>query len=199
HGFWPARRLSVRRAHWYATYVLLFKQKTAYDIVRCLEFRRVLFRSRSEEGGAVLLRNRGALPINRKKVHSIAVIGPGANQYIHGNGSSQVSPYETTTALAGITARAAEAGIKVSYDEGTSAERSRALARSSDLAIVVAADTESEGVDKPCMSLIAQCSGGQATPPDPQSTQLDFGNQDQLISSVATVNPNTVVVLETGA
>ena len=154
---------------------------------------------RSEEGGAVLLRNRGALPINRKKVHSIAVIGPGANQYIHGNGSSQVSPYETTTALAGITARAAEAGIKVSYDEGTSAERSRALARSSDLAIVVAADTESEGVDKPCMSLIAQCSGGQATPPDPQSTQLDFGNQDQLISSVATVNPNTVVVLETGA
>src|SRR5437660_4236855 len=154
---------------------------------------------RSEEGGAVLLRNRGALPISPKKVRSIAVIGPAANQYIHGNGSSQVSPYETTTALAGITARAAEAGIKVSYDEGTSAERSRALARSSDLAIVVAADTESEGVDKPCMSLIAQCSGGQATPPDPQSTQLDFGDQDELIKSVAAANPNTVVVLETGA
>jgi beta-glucosidase len=132
-------------------------------------------------------------------VHSIAVIGPAANQYIHGNGSSQVNPYPTTTALAGITARAAQAGIKVGYDEGTNPESAQALARSSDLAIVVAADTESEGVDKPCMSLVAQCSGGQATPPNPQSTQLDFGNQDSLISTVAAANPNTAVVLETGA
>jgi beta-glucosidase len=154
---------------------------------------------RSEEGGAVLLRNRGTLPINRKKVHSIAVIGQAANQYIHGNGSSQVSPYEKITALAGITARAAQAGIKVSYDEGTSIESAQTLARSSDLAIVVAADTESEGVDKPCMSLTAQCSGGQATPPEPRSTQLDFGNQDELITRVAEANPNAVVVLETGA
>jgi beta-glucosidase len=153
----------------------------------------------SEQGGAVLLRNRGILPINPRKVHSIAVIGPAANQYIHGNGSSQVNPYPTTTALAGITARAAQAGIKVGYDEGTNPESAEALARSSDLAIVVAADTESEGVDKPCMSLVAQCSGGQATPPNPQSTQLDFGNQDSLISSVAAANPNTAVVLETGA
>src|SRR5438128_1071228 len=113
---------------------------------------------RTEEGGAVMLRNVGALPINRKKVHSIAVIGPAANQYIHGNGSSQVTPYEKTTALAGITARAAQAGISVSYDEGKSTESAQALARSSDLAIVVAADTESEGVDKACMSLTPQCS-----------------------------------------
>jgi beta-glucosidase len=154
---------------------------------------------RAEEGSAVLLRNRGALPINAKKVHSIAVIGPAANKYIHGNGSSQVTPYETTTALAGISARAAQAGINVSYDEGTSIKSAQALAKGSDLAIVVVADTESEGVDKPCMSLIAQCSGGQATPPNPQSTQLDFGNQDELVSSVAAANPNTVVVLETGA
>jgi beta-glucosidase len=154
---------------------------------------------RSEEGGAVLLRNDGALPINPKKVHSIAVIGPAANQYIHGNGSSQVTPYETTTALAGITGRAARAGVSVTYDEGTSPESAQALAKRSNVAIVVAADTESEGVDKPCMSLIAQCSGGQATPPNPRSTQLDFGNQDELISSVAAANPNTVVLLETGA
>jgi beta-glucosidase len=154
----------------------------------------------TEEGGAVLLRNRGGgLPIDPAKVHSIAVIGPAANQYIHGNGSSQVDPYLQTTALAGITARAKQAGIKVAYDDGTNPQSAESLAKSSDLAIVVAADTESEGVDKPCMSLTPQCSGGQATPPNPQSTQADFGDQDSLIEDIAAANPHTVVVLETGA
>jgi beta-glucosidase len=154
---------------------------------------------RAAEGGSVLLRNRGALPVNVKKVHSIAVIGPAARHYIFGGGSSQVTPYMTTTALQGITARAAQAGIRVSYDEGTNAQSAQTLAKSSDLAIVVAADTEAEGVDKPCMSLTPQCSGGQATPANPEATQLAFGNQDNLISAIAAANPNTVVVLETGA
>jgi beta-glucosidase len=151
------------------------------------------------ERGAVLLRNRGALPISPKKVHSIAVIGPAARQYIFGGGSSQVSPYEKTTALAGIAARAAQAKISVAYNEGTNLQSAQAAARGANLAIVVAADTEAEGVDKPCMSLIAQCSGGQATPANPEDSQLNFGDQDQLISGVAAANPNTVVVLETGA
>jgi beta-glucosidase len=151
------------------------------------------------ERGAVLLRNQGALPVDAKKVHSIAVIGAPANQYIHGNGSSLVVPYEKMTALAGITARAAQAGIKVSYDEGKVPTTAQALAKSSDLAIVVAADTESEGVDKACMSLTPACSNSQALPPTPESTQADFGNQDELVASVAAAQPNTVVVLETGA
>jgi beta-glucosidase len=153
----------------------------------------------TEEHGAVLLRNRGALPIDPSIVHSIAVIGPAASKYIHGNGSSQVTPYEKITALEGITTRAAQAGIKVTYDEGRVPATAQALAKSSDLAIVVAADTEAEGVDKVCMSLTAECSNSQATPPDPESTQVAFGNQDELISSVAGAQPNTVVVLETGA
>jgi beta-glucosidase len=153
----------------------------------------------TDEHGAVLLRDHGALPIDATKVHSIAVIGPAAQQYIHGNGSSAVVPYEKTTALTGITARAAQAGIKVSYDEGKTPATAQALAKSSDLAIVVAADTESEGVDKACMSLTPECSNSQAIPPSPESTQADFGNQDELISSVAAAQPNTVVVLETGA
>ncbi len=153
----------------------------------------------AEEGGAVLLKNRGLLPINRERVHSIAVIGPAADQYIHGNGSSEVTPYLKTTALAGITARARRDRIRVTYDSGSSASSAEALARRSDLAIVVAADTESEGVDKSCVSLVPQCSQGQATPPNPQSTQADFGNQDQLIADVARANRKTVVVLETGA
>jgi beta-glucosidase len=154
----------------------------------------------AEEGGEVLLENRGhVLPLNRRTVRSIAVIGPAADQYIHGNGSSQVTPYLKTTALAGIEARAAQAGIPVSYQSGRDPARAETAARQASVALVVAADTESEGDDKPCMSLVPRCSGGQQTPPHPLSTQLAFGDQDRLISRIAAANPRTVVVLETGA
>jgi beta-glucosidase len=153
----------------------------------------------ADERGSVLLENNGVLPIDPSKVHSIAVIGPAADQYIHGNGSSEVTPYFKTTALDGIEARAAQDHIPVTYNAGTLASSAEEAAKSASLAVVVVADTESEGVDKACMSLTAQCSGGQATPPDPESTQLDFGDQDELIEKVAAANPNTVVVMETGA
>jgi beta-glucosidase len=153
----------------------------------------------ADEGGSVLLENNGVLPIDPSKVHSIAVIGPAAEEYIHGNGSSEVTPYVKTTALEGIEARAAQAHIPVTYNDGTLVTSAQEAAKSASLAIVVVADTESEGVDKACMSLTAQCSGGQATPPNPESTQLDFGDQDELIEKVAAANPNTIVVMETGA
>jgi beta-glucosidase len=153
----------------------------------------------AEEGGEVLLENNGALPIDPSKVHSIAVIGPAAEEYIHGNGSSQVTPYVETTALQGIETRAAQSHISVTYDTGLDPVQAEADAKQADLAIVVAADTESEGDDKPCMSLTPWCSGGQATPANPQSTQVAFGDQDTMIDDVAKSNPHTVVVLETGA
>jgi beta-glucosidase len=153
----------------------------------------------AEEGGAVLLENDGVLPLNAQSVHSIAVIGPAAAQYIHGNGSSQVTPYATTDALQGIEARARQSHIPVTYASGFDVAHAEAAARSASVAIVVAADTESEGADKPCMSLVALCSGGQAIIPAPASTQLAFGDQDALISDIAKANPRTVVVLETGA
>jgi beta-glucosidase len=153
----------------------------------------------AEEGGEVLLRNDGVLPLDPAKVHSIAVIGPAANQYISGKGSSQVSPYLKTTALAGIQARAAKAGISVTYDDGTDPVTAASAAKAADVAIVVAGDTESEGVDKPCMSLVPQCAGGQETPPNPPSTQPFFGDQDSMIVNAEQANPHTVVVLETGA
>ncbi|HEY7047815.1 MAG TPA: glycoside hydrolase family 3 C-terminal domain-containing protein [Jatrophihabitantaceae bacterium] len=52
-------------------------------------------------------------------------------------------------------------------------------ARSSDLAVVFANDVESEGTDRPNLSLP--------------------GDQDGLIAAVAAANPNTVVVLNTGS
>ena len=122
----------------------------------------------AEEGGAVLLKNTaGVLPIDPTPIHSIAVIGPAAGQYIHGNGSSEVKPYFKTTALDGIRARAAAAGITVSSYTGTDAAQAQAAAAHADMAIVVGADTETEGGDKPCMSLLAAVRRGPVDHPDP--------------------------------
>ena len=52
------------------------------------------------------------------------------------------------------------------------------------MAVVIAPDFETEGVDRACLRL--EC------PPA-------YGNLDALIAAVAKANPNTVVVLETGA
>jgi beta-glucosidase len=172
-----------------------WSKDTALDDVRGDE----AVADRVEEGGAVLLKNDGVLPINPSRVHSIAVIGSAADQYIHGNGSSQVTPYVQSTALEGIEARAAQSHISVTYNDGLTASGAQAAAKNADLAIVVVADSESEGDDKVCMSLIPQCTGGQATPPDPEDSQLAFGDQDQMVQEVARANPRTVVVMETGA
>ena len=154
----------------------------------------------TEEGGAVLLKNAGnVLPINPAQVHSIAVIGPAATQYVHGNGSSEVQPYVKTTALQGIEQRAAEAGITVTAYTGTNVTQAQAVARQADLAIVVGADTETEGGDKPCLSLIPKCSDGESIKPDPADAMAQWGDQDGLISAVAAANPRTVALLETGA
>jgi beta-glucosidase len=155
--------------------------------------------NRTAQRGAVLLRNRGVLPLRPALDKKIAVIGGAASKYILGAGSSQVTPWFTTTALQGIQRRAARAGASVTYDDGTIPAAAAAMARDADVAIVVVADSESEGVDKVCMSLRPTCTGGQSTPPHPLANQLAFGDQDALIRQVAAATPRTIVVLETGA
>ena len=139
---------------------------------------------RIEEGAITLLRNQGGiLPLHRGRVKSIAVIGKVANSFITGGGSSNVTPYSSVTPLAGIEARAAKAGVKVAYDDGSSLASAVALAKASSVAVVVAANYETEGADLECLSL--ECPNA-------------YGNQDALISAVAAANPRAIVVLETG-
>src|SRR5207248_11653421 len=61
-------------------YFFFFKQKTAYEIVRCLEFRRVLFRShRVDRGGFTEGTEKklaaGSLPHQRRKAASPGACG----------------------------------------------------------------------------------------------------------------------------
>jgi beta-glucosidase len=160
-------------------------KKSVVDVEGGLETAR-----RLAEQSIVLLKNdSGVLPLDRRKVRSIAVIGPHANtSMISGGGSAQVDPpgrpapkwlehvWFPTSPLKAITASAP--GANAQFDSGEDRASAAALAKKSDVAIVFAYQWTSEDMDLPNLSL-------------PE-------NQDALIEQVAAANPRTIVVLETG-
>jgi beta-glucosidase len=158
-----------------------------------------LARAAATESIVLLKNERGTLPFDSKKIHSLAVIGPSAaTARTGGGGSSLVKPLYAVTPLDGIK-RAAGAGVHVEYalgvpmeGEGTNTDASAAptklsaeavaLARRTDAAIIVAGNSsrlESEGFDRKSMNLPA--------------------GQDELIKAIAAANKNTVVVLIAGS
>jgi beta-glucosidase len=138
---------------------------------------------RIEEGAITLLKNRRrTLPLKPRKLRSIAVIGRPAAEFTTGGGSANVKPLEFITPLDAIKRRAGS-GVKVRYEDGSDSEAAAELARQSDVALVFAADYQTEFVDRRCISL--EC------PPW-------NGDQDALIATVAAANKRTTVVLETG-
>lgn len=137
------------------------------------------------EQSAVLLKNSGKqplLPLQAKEIHSIAVIGPYAGAaHTGGGGSSKVAPLYTVTPVDGIKnafKNLGAAAIKVDYNDGADPAAAAALAKSSDVALVMVGNVDREGRDRLNLAL-----------PD---------NQDQLVSAVAAANPRTVVILKTG-
>ncbi len=145
---------------------------------------------RIAEQSSVLLKNdHSALPLDRTKLHSVAIIGPNADTgMISGGGSAQVDPpgqpepkwlahvWFPTSPLKAVSAKVPNA--TVAFDSGADPASAAELAKKSDVAIVFAYQWISEGMDLPNLSL-----------PD---------NQDALIAQVAAANPHTIVVLETG-
>lgn len=134
------------------------------------------------EQAATLLRNQGNILPLASTVKSIAVIGKPATEFAVGGGSGAVDPFQNNSILDGIKARAG-AGVTVTYDDGSKADRAAAVAKSAEVAIVVAKDKYGEGADRACLSLKCPSIGG---------------DQDGLIEAVAAAQPKTVVVLETG-
>jgi beta-glucosidase len=145
---------------------------------------------RLAEQSTVLLKNsNGVLPLDRAKVHSIAIIGAHADtSMISGGGSAQVDPpgrpgtkwqehiWFPTSPLKAVSAKVP--GANVQFDSGANRESAAELARKSDVAIVFTHQWTSEGMDLPDLSL-------------PEY-------QDGLIEKVAAANARTIVVLETG-
>jgi beta-glucosidase len=137
---------------------------------------------RGAEEGTVLLKNNGVLPLSTASVHSIAVLGVdgGAGVQSVGGGSATATSSGTVWPLTGIQNRVAGTGTTVQYNDGTNLSQATALAQSSDVAVVFASNNYgNEGSDQPGIDLP--------------------GNLNQLISSVAAVNPRTIVVLHTNS
>jgi beta-glucosidase len=169
-------------------------QKSVVDVVGGLETAQKI-----AEQSIVLLRNENAqLPLDAARVHSIAVIGAHSDVgMISGGGSAQVDPpvgnailppgkgqtrwlepmWFPTSPLKAIRTKVPHASVQ--YNAGTDPSSAAALAKTADVAIVFVYQWESEGMDLESLTL-------------PE-------HQDDLIAKVASANPHTVVVLETGS
>jgi beta-glucosidase len=160
-----------------------------------------LARQVSEEGTVLLKNQDKALPITGAGRH-IAVIGQGASQtgaeQSYNTGGSahipEAGPHpHVVSPIQGITQRATADNDVVTFADGSSTADAIATASAADIAIVFAGDGESEGVDRPDLTLgnAKFCLLAGCAPYGP-------GNQDELIEAVAEANPNTIVVLDTG-
>jgi len=134
----------------------------------------------------VLLKNGNqALPLDRQRIHSIAVFGPNAHPAVDvGGGSARVAAFHDVSVRDAL----ASSGARVDYvpfvppDAGRVAEHSAesALAAKDDAAVVCVGfqpATESEGFDR--------------------TFELPMG-QKELIEAVARANPRTIVVINSG-
>jgi beta-glucosidase len=160
-------------------------QKSVVDVESGFEIAR-----RQAEQSMVLLKNKNSvLPLDARKIRSIAIIGAHADTgMISGGGSAQVDPpgraatkghepvWFPTSPLKAVSAKIP--GASVQFDSGANPESAAQLAKKSEVAIVFAHQWTTEGKDLSDLSL-------------PES-------QDQLIEQVAAANPRTIVVLESG-
>jgi len=149
-----------------------------------------------EDEAIVLLKNDGdALPLQLDDLQRIAVIGAVADDYKNGGGSSNVEPFMFVTPLEGIRNRAGDAA-EVVFDDGSNLVTAINVAANADVAIVVAADNQTEFQDRPCLSLDCPPLGSlDAVQNPPPEAALE----DPLIQQVASAQPNTIVVLEAGS
>jgi beta-glucosidase len=131
------------------------------------------------EQSMVLLKNDGnLLPLNRAAIKSVALIGPYAvRQMTGGGGSSHVIPLYSIAPVDGLDA-ALLSQTKITLLDGNDIDAAVAVARKTDVAILMVGDDEGEDHDH-SIALPAE--------------------QDRLIEAVAKANPKTVVVLKSGS
>jgi beta-glucosidase len=147
------------------------------------EDREVTRRAASE--AAVLLANRGVLPLEAGVLHRVAVLGRNAEHPgIMGGGSATVLPHYLLSPLEALRRRLGD-GVEVVYEAGedeTGFERAVALTQGADAVIVIVgtdSTIETEGVDRSSMDLP--------------------GMQDELVRRIVHTTRDAVVVVNTGS
>ena len=137
----------------------------------------------------VLLKNSAnLLPLDKKSLKSIAVIGPRANEVLL-DWYSGTPPY-TISPLEGIKNAVGES-VKVTHAANNDGGAAVKAARESDVAIVVVGNHPNGGFDNQWAKVSVPSEGREAV--DRQSITLE---QEELIKAVFAANPKTIVVLK---
>jgi beta-glucosidase len=136
----------------------------------------------------VLLKNSAnLLPLDKKSLKSIAVIGPRSNEVLL-DWYSGTPPYAISP-LDGIRNAVGES-VKVTHAAGSDGDAAVKAARESDVAIVCVGNHPNGGFDKQWARVSVPSEGREAV--DRQSITLE---QEELIKAVFAANPKTIVVL----
>jgi beta-glucosidase len=150
-----------------------------------LDSSKALARLATDESIVLLKNENNALPLDRKKLKTIAVIGPWADQVLL-DWYSGTPPY-AVSALEGIR-EGAGSGVKVLFADGSDPAEASALARKADVAIVVVGNHP-------------VCNAGWDQCPTPSNGKEDMDRktivleQEDLVKQVFAANPRTVEVL----
>jgi beta-glucosidase len=166
----------------------------ARSVVGCREHVELALRSARE--GITLLKNGGALPLDRSRVKKLAVIGKLAAEANTGDhGSSQVFPAYVTAPLEGLKLVAPD--TELIYLDGADTEAAKAAAAAADAVVfgvgVYHAD-EGEYVG-PQVGALEEANGFDAIGGD-RKDGLGLHRRDvELIKAVGPANPRSAVVL----
>ncbi len=150
-----------------------------------MEQSKALARLATDESIVLLKNENHALPLDRSKLRTIAVIGPWADQVLL-DWYSGTPPYAVSS-LAGIR-EAAGPGVNVLYADGSDMVKAMDLARLADVAIVVVGNHP-------------ECNAGWDQCPTPSNGKEDVDRrtivleQEALVRQVFAANPRTIEVL----
>ena len=155
----------------------LFKKQGASPAIPVFDHGRAS-REIAEQSIVLLKNDDGLLPLDYKRIKSIAVIGPYAvRARSGGGGSSRVIPFYSIEPFDGIAGHVSNA-----YDcellDGSNLEEAVLAAKRREVAIVMVGDDQGEDHD--------------------HSIQLS-DSDNKLVSAVSAANPKTIVVLKSGA
>ncbi|MCX6238011.1 MAG: glycoside hydrolase family 3 C-terminal domain-containing protein [Bacteroidia bacterium] len=136
----------------------------------------------------VLLKNKeNLLPLNKKTIKSIAMIGPRADQVVFDWYSSQ-GPYAITP-LAGVKDKVGKK-VKVQFALGDDVAAAVNLAKTSDVAIVCVGNNPNQ--DNGWKKISSPSEGRE----DLDRKTITLDSQEELIKQVLAANPKTIVVLK---
>lgn len=194
-GFVPEEKIDEAAIRIVRTILAFDKDHKEYDmsVVGCPEH--IAVAKEAAEKAVTLIKNENVLPLKKKEIKKLALIGKLANTAIIGDhGSSWVRPPYVVTPEEGL--KKANPESQVIYDDGSDIERAKKLAEESDAVIFVAGynyDDEGEFISAEQANNYTGAMGG-----DRKKSLGLHEDEIELIRQVGPVNPKSAVVLVGG-